>query len=321
MAWIESHQELARHPKTKRLSRRLGVNVPTAIGHLHMLWWWALDYAPGGDITAYESEDIAEAVNWPIETADMLMTALIDSGFIDKTDNVTVHDWFDYAGRLVDKREQNKQRKRKSRAKQGESEASHSVVTRDTSVTQSDDKRGHGATERTQQNPTEPNRTIPNHTSTQPKQAATPPAAGSINPVYNPFRLYEAEGFGTISSITADKINDFIKDYGERWVCEAMKTATVAGKRNLTYVNGILKRYKAEGVDEPWNVERKSSSTNQSSSRSGKPRIEIVSDNRPKAVVTDETLRELCDLSRKADGLPQATEADYLDFIRTARKE
>ena len=32
MAWIELHQALVAHPKTKRLARRLGVNLPTAIG-------------------------------------------------------------------------------------------------------------------------------------------------------------------------------------------------------------------------------------------------------------------------------------------------
>ena len=62
MAWIESHQELARHPKTRKLARRLGVNLPTAIGHLHMFWWWAMDYSKSGDITSFDAIDIADAV-------------------------------------------------------------------------------------------------------------------------------------------------------------------------------------------------------------------------------------------------------------------
>ena len=51
MAWIKSQQVLREHPKLKRLARRLEVSVPAALGHLHMLWWWALDYAQDGDLT------------------------------------------------------------------------------------------------------------------------------------------------------------------------------------------------------------------------------------------------------------------------------
>lgn len=68
----------------------------------------------------------------------------------------------------------------------------------------------------------------------------------------NPFRIFETEGFGTISSFIADNLNCLIDDYGERWVCEAMKAAVVQGKRKLSYVGGILKSWKADGIDEPW---------------------------------------------------------------------
>lgn len=70
----------------------------------------------------------------------------------------------------------------------------------------------------------------------------------------NPFRLFESEGFGTISGIIREKLGDLIDDYGERWVCEAMKSSVFSGKRSLTYVNGILQRWKADGVDQPWTV-------------------------------------------------------------------
>lgn len=68
----------------------------------------------------------------------------------------------------------------------------------------------------------------------------------------NPFRLFETEGFGTISSFVADNLGALIDDYGERWVCEAMKAAVLQGKRKLSYVGGILKSWKADGIDEPW---------------------------------------------------------------------
>jgi DnaD/phage-associated family protein len=286
-----------------------------------MLWWWAVDYAQDGNISDYDPEDIAEAIDWPTETAKELLQALVDSGFIDRVEgDVTIHDWFDYAGRLVDNREKNKERKRKSRENAKKGKESHTDVTRDTNVTLGDGKSGHGATvpDLTLPNQTLPNQTQQNTTSTKKKPVTENPASGGIDPVYNPFRLFEAEGFGTISMVIADKLNMFIDDYGERWTCEAMKAAVIAGKRNLTYVKGILERYKADGVDEPWNTVKKSVKTQ---SRSGKPQIDIVSVNQPKDEMTDEAIRELCDLVHKSDGAPPPTEEEYQAFIRKMRKE
>lgn len=72
----------------------------------------------------------------------------------------------------------------------------------------------------------------------------------------NPFKLFESEGFGTISKTIADKLGDMIDFYSERWVIEAMKIASIASKRNLSYVEGILRGFKSEGIDEPWNKEK-----------------------------------------------------------------
>lgn len=111
MAWIESHQELRDHPKTKRLARRLGISVPAAIGHLHCLWWWAMDYAPDGDISDYDAEDIADAAMWDGD-AEQFLQALIDCGpgashgFIERTESghLLLHDWWDYAGGFIQAR-------------------------------------------------------------------------------------------------------------------------------------------------------------------------------------------------------------------------
>jgi hypothetical protein len=75
MPWIESHTELARHPKTLRLARRLGVSLPAAIGHLHLLWWWALEYAPDGNLAVFSDEEVAQACCWE-GTAASLRRAL-----------------------------------------------------------------------------------------------------------------------------------------------------------------------------------------------------------------------------------------------------
>ncbi len=71
----------------------------------------------------------------------------------------------------------------------------------------------------------------------------------------NPFRLFESEGFGTISQTIGDKLGHMIDEYGERWVCEAMKIAVYRGRRNLGYVDGILKSFQTSGIDQPWLAE------------------------------------------------------------------
>ncbi|ADU50154.1 HNH endonuclease [Thermaerobacter marianensis DSM 12885] len=115
MAWIESHQSLKDHPKTRRLARRLGISVPAAIGHLHCLWWWALEYAQDGSLAQYDADDIADAMMWDGDS-QQLVQALVHAGFLDETgDGLRIHDWRDYAGRLIEQRERAAARKREMR--------------------------------------------------------------------------------------------------------------------------------------------------------------------------------------------------------------
>lgn len=99
MAWIESHQELAAHPKTIKLAAMLDIPKVQAVGHLHLLWWWALDYADDGDLSDFDAYDIAAAAEWEGDP-DTFVKALIDcgpgrrAGFIDQTDRgLRIHDW------------------------------------------------------------------------------------------------------------------------------------------------------------------------------------------------------------------------------------
>lgn len=112
MAWIESHQAVGQHPKTKKLARRLGVSLPAAVGHMHYLWWWALDFAQDGVLDKFDAEDIADAMQWDGD-ADQLVEALLYVGYIDDTpDGRRIHDWAEYAGKLLERREKDRARKR-----------------------------------------------------------------------------------------------------------------------------------------------------------------------------------------------------------------
>lgn len=112
MAWIESHQEVGRHPKTKKLARLLGISIPTAVGHLHFLWWWALDFAQDGVLDKFDAEDIAEAMEWKGDE-QALLDALMEAEYIDVTDHgLVIHDWAEYAGKLLERRAKDRARKR-----------------------------------------------------------------------------------------------------------------------------------------------------------------------------------------------------------------
>lgn len=113
-SWIKSHQAVRDHPKTRKLARRVG-DLPRAIGILHCLWWWCLDYAPDGDLSEHDHEDIAIACAWEGEAEDVVRY-LTECGFLDDDSGLRVHDWGDYAGALVEARERNAERMRKQRA-------------------------------------------------------------------------------------------------------------------------------------------------------------------------------------------------------------
>lgn len=122
MAWIESHQDLARHPKTIRLARLLGVSLPQVIGHLHLLWWWALDFAQDGDLTGWEPADIATVAQYdgdPDTFVDALLTCGRDgqAGFLERLPDgrLVIHDWHEYAGKYAQQRQRDAERKRRSR--------------------------------------------------------------------------------------------------------------------------------------------------------------------------------------------------------------
>lgn len=127
--WIESHQHLRLHPKTRRAARLLGISRPALIGHLQCLWWWALDHAEDGDLSRFDALDIAEAADW-----DGDETALVDAltncgpggsaGFLEgggvvsdptrglKAEGLALHNWWTYAGKLIARRERDRVRSR-----------------------------------------------------------------------------------------------------------------------------------------------------------------------------------------------------------------
>ena len=113
MAWIEVHQALRGHRKTLALRRQLGMeNDAQAIGHLVCLWLWTLDNAPDGDLSEMDDATIAYGADFPEERAKEFVKALQKARFLD---DKRIHNWEEYAGRLMAIRESNRERARKAR--------------------------------------------------------------------------------------------------------------------------------------------------------------------------------------------------------------
>ena len=117
MAWFEAHDTMARHPKTLKLARLLGVDRRYAVGLLHDLFSWGL-YAAGkdGTLVGLTNQDIAQAIDFPVKKAAVLLDALTGAGYIDRDgDGYRLHDWYDYAGKLYDSREKNREKNQRYR--------------------------------------------------------------------------------------------------------------------------------------------------------------------------------------------------------------
>jgi hypothetical protein len=110
--WIESHQELGRHPKTRKAARALDISRATMVGHLHFLWWWSLDFAQDGTLDNFDDDELAEAAEWEGDSAAFVV-ALTQAGFINP--ERALHDWHDYAGKLLEQRKANAEKQKRWR--------------------------------------------------------------------------------------------------------------------------------------------------------------------------------------------------------------
>lgn len=137
--WIPSQVGVRDHPKTKRASRMLGVRQSELVGCLHFLWYWALEYAPDGDVEDFEPEDLADAADWPGDP-ELFVNALTtcgpkgSAGFLERVDGrLIIHDWEENQGSQFRGRVMAANRKRRSRE-----QAQDDTPDRDVDVTNAD---------------------------------------------------------------------------------------------------------------------------------------------------------------------------------------
>ncbi len=71
---------IAIQQKTLRLKRILRIKTAQAVGHVCMLWLWALDNAQDGDLTRFSAGEIAEVSGWCGKRAEDFVAALQGGG-------------------------------------------------------------------------------------------------------------------------------------------------------------------------------------------------------------------------------------------------
>lgn len=282
MAWIQSYQDLGRHPKTGRLARTLGISRPAAIGHLHLLWWWALDYAKDGDLAAYDAGEIADACMWD-QDADAFVEALVASGWLDADasgEHWRIHSWHEHGGRIEAERARNNaasaermRRRRGEQAPNGQpvsaephgafSPGSPPVTPEHPANTarvtalekrREEQKRENERREEQQQSRTRPARTA------AAAAAAGPGSEGyreELAPLTERMKAaLDAAGID-IDAFTADAVIDYASRHGETGAEDferACREASENNARRFSYLRTILDRCAAARSDghDPW---------------------------------------------------------------------
>jgi len=112
MAWIELHQSAAWHRKTIKLAAELNVRRPEALGLLSGLWLWSVEAAPDGSLSHITDKEIAASAGWH-GNPGRFVSALTTAGYLDV--DRSIHDWYDFAGRLIESRIADRDRKRDDR--------------------------------------------------------------------------------------------------------------------------------------------------------------------------------------------------------------
>lgn len=103
MAWIESHQELERHPKMIDLMNRMGWDLDQTIGKLHRFWWWCVDYCEDGDLGRFNDSQLGFVVGiHDKKLAGDFVNAMVAACWLDRSAGIfRVHHWWKYIGRFL----------------------------------------------------------------------------------------------------------------------------------------------------------------------------------------------------------------------------
>ena len=112
-AYIPLHGDVFNNRKTIEAANSLtNGSVERVVGHLARLWTWAIERNDDGDLSHLTDQMIADAAGWRGRPS-RFVEGITRAGFLEP--DRRIHDWDDFAGRLVDKRAHDRNRKRRER--------------------------------------------------------------------------------------------------------------------------------------------------------------------------------------------------------------
>ena len=91
-----------RHPKIQDLQESLGMPLYSCVGILELLWHFAAEHAPQGDVGRYADKRIEAAIGW-YGGAGKVVRALLAARWLDShpVHRLLIHDWGDHADESV----------------------------------------------------------------------------------------------------------------------------------------------------------------------------------------------------------------------------
>lgn len=227
MAWIELHQSLPTHRKTIEAAAELDVPPVQMVGHLCCLWLWSLDNAEDGVLVtsrarnALRNSTIASASHWTGDP-DAYVAALLAVGYLDQNDEaLRIHDWDDYAGRLLSARKANRDRQRRHRQKQ--------------KTTTNDDPTDNDNV--TVTSPSRNGATVPYRTEPISSSSSQAPLSELIQ-----------KHLGVVGPEQYRMCKELADEFGVDMLAEAMRIARERGKAHAGYVAGIANQWRQHGI-------------------------------------------------------------------------
>jgi hypothetical protein len=253
VAWIELHQSVWTHRKTLLLADALGLIPIYAAAHISHLWTWALDNAPNGELTGLPPRVIAAGAGWTGDP-EQFIAAVITSGYVERADEaLLLHDWDDYAGRLIDRREQQKERMRAARSQRKPASRKGKTPTK---------PRAHNVSSTCDERAQLPYPTVPNQTEPNEEDNTAAVEAGACEAKVDQAQAAsvsaKAECTALINSqfaswpLAGTPYEVLLQDadrLGWPVLLEAVRRTAGAGKSDIRFCLGITKRWLEAGID------------------------------------------------------------------------
>jgi hypothetical protein len=130
VAWMPVDQFIVGHPKTQELARLRHWTPRYTVGLLIELWGWTIDNRPDGYIAPVPPATIGKVLGMTPKACAQLVGDLRATGWVDGSGPTPgrFHDWDEWGGRIVVRRDDDRQRQRELRARKAAGVATSRVT-------------------------------------------------------------------------------------------------------------------------------------------------------------------------------------------------